>query len=114
MDHARTEDLHPASLFADAAALAAADAALHVHLRRRLREREEARPEARRPSAEEPIRESREGRLQVHEADPLVDAQPFDLLEGGGVRRIEEVAPIGTARNEHANGWCITLERPHL
>src|SRR5687767_12067819 len=83
----------------------AAHAALHVELRRWLGEREVAGPEARRSVAEEAPREVRERCLQVHEAHTLVDRQPFELGEHGRMRRVEEVAAIHVARNDHADRW---------
>ena len=45
MHHAAAQDLHPAGMFADAAAAAAADAAIDVHFRAGLGERKIRRPE---------------------------------------------------------------------
>src|SRR6185312_782990 len=102
VDHARAEDLDPSRSLADRAAGAAADPALHVHLRRRLGEWEVGWPKTRSCCAEQPLGESVEGRLEIDEADALVDAKAFDLVECRRMRRVEEVAPIDGAGNEHA------------
>ena len=67
-----------------------------------------------RAGAEEAAREVGQGRLEVHEADPFVDGEPFDLREHRRVRRIEEVATVDVPRREDANGRRPALHRSHL
>ena len=93
---------------------AAADAALHVHLGGRLGEREERRAEARARRAEESLGEPIQRRLEIDEADAFVDAEPFDLRERRRVRRVEEVAAIHVAGNEHADRRRVRLQRADL
>ena len=64
--------------------LPVADLALHVHLGRGLGEREERGPEPHLGGGrEEPAGEVGQRRLEVHEGDPLVHRQPFDLEKAG-------------------------------
>src|SRR5215470_14751422 len=102
MHHPRAEDFDPSRSFACGTAAPTADAALDIHLGRWLGEREKRRTKARFDAAKEAHRELIERGLEVDEADPLVDGQTFDLHERRRVRRVEEVATIRVARNQHA------------
>ena len=111
MDHAAAQEFEPAAVLADAAAGAAADDACELELQRRLGEREVVgAPLQRRVRAEERSREVLEGALEVAHRDPLVDAEPLDLVEhrhvGGVVVAAKRFAgndhPLRRAANEHA------------
>src|SRR5262245_44781082 len=114
MHHPRPEDLDPPRSLARRATGPTANPALYVHLGRGFGEREERWTEARARRAEEPARELVQRRLEVYEADALVHAQAFDLHEGRRVRRIEEIAAIRIAGNQHANGRLEFLQRADL
>src|SRR4051812_45633501 len=103
MHHSRAEYLHPAGALAARTSRAVTQLALHVHLRRRLGEREVAGPEPRLRLAEEPIGEMGERRLEVDEADALVDRQSFDLGEHRRVGCVEEVTTVGVARTQDSD-----------
>src|SRR3990172_6109088 len=100
MDHPGAEHLQPPRLLAGAAALAvlpartAADGAGDVHLCPGLHEGKVAGAEARlRARPEVGPREGGERALQIREGDPLVHAQPLDLVEHGRVRLVV-VGPV--------------------
>ena len=111
MDHAAAEELEPAAVFAHAAAGAAAHDACELELQRRLGEREVVRaPLQRRARAEERSREILEGPLEVAHRDPLVDAEPLDLVKhrhvGGvviaAIRLAGDDHPLRRTSDEHA------------
>ena len=101
--HPRAEDLEPAALLADAAAVAAADEAQHVDLGRGLGEREERRPEARsRARAEHLAGEQLERALEVGHGDVRSTASPSTWWNIGewvaSVRRADRPCPAQIVR----------------
>ena len=82
VDHTASEDLKPARVLADCAALAAAQEALDIHFRGWLREREVGRAETgAHILPEQTPRKIGEGAFQIAEGDILSDHQPFHLVE---------------------------------
>ena len=116
VDDARAEDLDPAALLADRAALAVADVAGEVHLHRGLGEREEVRAEADLDLRSHHLaRKVRERRLEVGERHGLhVDVEPLDLVEVRGVRRVRRVAAVAAAGVDDADGRLAREHRADL
>ena len=82
VDHAAAENLQPAGILADCAALAAADKAFHIHFRGWFREREVGRAETgARILPEQTAGEIGQGAFHVAEGDMLADHDPFHLVE---------------------------------
>ena len=82
VDHTASQDLKPAGVLADCAALAAAQEALDIHLRGWLCEREVGRTEtgAHILPEQAPCKIG-EGAFQIAEGDILTDHQSFHLVE---------------------------------
>src|SRR5688572_21886817 len=114
MHHSAAENLRPSRSFADRTACALAELALHIHLGRGFREGEIARAKACLRRAKEATRKVVEHRLEVHEADTLVHAEPLDLGEHRRVRRVEEIAPEHVSGCQDANRWWERLQRADL
>src|SRR5439155_22777222 len=55
-----------------------------------------------------------ERRLEIDERDPFVYREPLDLLEHGGVRRVERIPAVTAPRDDDPNWRWIALERPDL
>src|SRR2546423_15247610 len=93
MHHARSAQLDPAGVLADAATRTIALEAGVVHLRARLCEGEVRGPEARpRLRPEQLMHELCQRALQGRHRDAAINAQPFDLEEHRIVRIIRRVA----------------------
>ncbi len=115
IDHAAAEDLDPAGVLAERAALAAADVARHVHLRRRLGEGEEGGAQADAGLlAEELLGEVEQRLLHVGEGDVLVDIQAFHLVEDAVGAGGDDLVAEDTARADDADGRLPFLHGAHL
>src|SRR5438270_6276745 len=114
MHHPRAEYLHPAGALAARTAGSVTELALDVHLRRRLSEREIARPKTSLGFAEESVGEVSQCRLEIDEADTLVDGEAFDLCEHRRERCVEEVTTVRVSRAENANRRLELLHRADL
>src|SRR5580698_8198033 len=122
IDHARAEELDPARALALRArstagrnAAAAAEHARNVELDRRLGERKITWPEARfHAGTEKLFYEVFDRAGEVAEGDVGIDREPFDLMEGEGVRRVGIVAAIDLAGNDHAYGRLALFHRADL
>src|SRR5262245_15955098 len=68
----------------------------------------------RRVLMEEPAGEVAQRRLEVDEADALIDGETLDLLEHRCVGRVEWIAAIHLARNHDADRWPIRFEGTDL
>ena len=55
-----------------------------------------------------------EGALQVRHGDALVDDQPLDLVEHGGVGGVHLVLAVHPAGGDHADGDAVGLHGPDL
>ena len=110
VDHAAAEDLEPAGVLAEAAALAPADAARDVDLAAGLCEREEVRAVARGALlAEHLADEVVERALEVAEGDALVHDEALDLVELRQVAGIGGVGAEHRARADHVDGRLLLL-----
>src|SRR6185295_4052104 len=102
VDHARAEDLQPAGILADPAALPAAEEALDVELDARLSKGEVARPEAHtRALAIQSLSERCQRALQIGKGDVLAHRQALDLMEHHLRARGHLLIAIDLARQDH-------------
>jgi hypothetical protein len=58
-----------------------------------------------------PFRKNLEGALEVRHRDPAVDHKPLDLMEQGGVGRVDRVAPVYTRPGAmmRMGGFCFFM-----
>src|SRR5207302_11285958 len=104
MHHAGAAHLDPAGPFANATAWTTATEATVVDFGARFGEGKVRRPEARlRLRAEQAVREFSQRAFQMRHRDPAIDAQAFDLIKHGVVRRIGRVAAKDTDWCNHAH-----------
>src|SRR3954465_10721966 len=92
--HSRSENLHPPGALAAGAARAVTELALDIHFGRRLGEGEVAGTKARFRFSEEPVSEVGERRLEIDEADAVIDGESLYLRKHRSVRRVEEIPPV--------------------
>ena len=113
IDHARAEQFDPAALLAGTAALASAERAGDGDLDAGFGEGEKRRAEAgfdRR--AEQRLHGVVERSLQVAEGDVGIDAEAFELMKDGRVRRVRRIVAVHLAgaddahRRRNASPWC--------
>src|SRR5262249_41820603 len=110
MHHAAAENLHPVLALAESD-LALVALALDVDLERRLRERKERRAEAHLDLID--LAEFLQDPFQMAEVGALVDDEPLDLMEHGGMGLVA-VAAIGAAGDDHADRRLLRQHRPDL
>ena len=114
MHHAAAENLHPVVAFAESCLTLVAPT-LDIDLERRLRERKERRTETHLDliDLEERLAEFLQYPFQMAEMRALVDHEPFDLMEHGGMGLIA-VAAVGAAGNDDADRRLLRQHRPDL
>ena len=104
MYHAGAQQFNPAFAFAGRTALATAVEALHVNLAAGFREREVMRTEADdRVLPVHGLDERFKCALQISHCDALVDDKAFNLVEHGGVRRVNFVLAVHAARSQNTD-----------
>ena len=73
------------------------------------------RPELGAPLLAEQLPEQEfERPLEVRERNPLVDREPFDLMEDRRVRRIRGVTPVHATQRGDVDGRLLRLHRADL
>src|SRR5579883_621371 len=104
IDHPGAQDLQPASVLANRAALAIAQQAGDIHLDARLGEREVALAETHGMSLTIDLAgKIGNHALQIAECNPLAHGQTFDLIEHRFRARSNRLIAIALARQNHAN-----------
>ena len=100
MHHAGSEDLHPSGALAAGAPAARHRAGTRTSISAdgSVNGKKLGRKRVRVVAPKKRSREVRERRLEVDEADSLVDRESFDLREHRRVRRVEEIAAIARCR----------------
>src|SRR6516165_6999930 len=114
MHHAAAENLHPILALAESD-LAFVALALDVDLERRLRERKERRAKTHLDviDLEECLAEFLQDPFQMPEVGALVDDEPLDLMEHGGMGLVA-VAAVGAAGDDDADRRLLRQHRPDL
>src|SRR5262245_6635609 len=114
MHHAAAENLHPVLAFAEPD-LALVAPALDVDLEGRLGKRKERRPEAHLDliDLEERLAEFLQDPFEMAEVGALVDDEPLDLMEHGGMGLVA-VAAVGAAGDDDADRRLLRQHRPDL
>ena len=115
IDHAASENLNPAGVFADVAAYPATDVAADIHLSRRFGEGEVggAEPDFR-MFTEHLLGKIHQGLLEVDKRYILVDVKPFNLVKDTVGPGRDRFVPENPAGEDHPDRRLCRLHRADL